>query len=252
MHTRSQIPSAAALAGLVESACSGQRDLFAAEGRQAAELVAVHAASVDAARQHRVDPGVYLRGVYADIGTRLGWSERTVSRLMNLAESLQRQLPATLDAWQRGDLGRQHVEVFNAELGGLDEDRRREIEQVLLQRMVDRPMPPARLRELARRLAETFERETMAERHRAARAERFVTIEPDRDGMAWLSVRLPAVDAVAAHQRTRAIARGLHAAATATQQGDLAQDAPAADRRTFSQLHADVVRDLAGARHLWR
>lgn len=174
MHTRSQIPSAAALAGLVESACSGQRDLFAAEGRQAAEL------------------------------------------------------------------------------GGLDEDRRREIEQVLLQRMVDRPMPPARLRDLARRLAETFERETMAERHRAARAERFVTIEPDRDGMAWLSVRLPSVDAVAAHQRTRAIARGLHAAATATQQGDLAQDAPAADRRTFSQLHADVVRDLAGARHLWR
>lgn len=149
MHTRSQIPSAAALAGLVESACSGQRDLFAAEGRQAAELVAVHAASVDAARQHRVDPGVYLRGIYADIGTRLGWSERTVSRLMNLAESLQRQLSDTLDAWQRGDLGRQHAEAFNAELGGLDEDRRREIEQVLLQRMVDRPMPPARLRDLA-------------------------------------------------------------------------------------------------------
>ncbi|KAB1657569.1 HNH endonuclease signature motif containing protein [Pseudoclavibacter sp. CFCC 11306] len=244
MHTRSQIPSAAALADLVESACSGQRDLFAAEGRQAAELVAVHAASVDAARQHRVDPGVYLRGVYADIGIRLGWSERTVSRLMNLAESLQRQLPDTLDAWQRGALGRQHAEVFNAELGGLDEDRRREIEQVLLQRMVDRPMPPARLRELARRLAETFERETMAERHRAAREERFVMIEPDRDGMAWLSVRLPAVDAVAAYQRTRAIARGLHAAATATQQGDLTQDAPTVDRRTFSQLHADVVRDL--------
>ena len=47
-----------------------------------------------------------------------------------------------------------------------------------------------------RQLVDRINPDEMAERHEKARAERDVTIEPGANGMAWLHLYLPAVEAV--------------------------------------------------------
>ena len=64
----------------------------------------------------------------------------------------------------------------------------------------------ASLRRIARRLRESAQAETLAERHERARAERRVELEPARDGMAWLHLHLAADDAMLIRDRLDRVA----------------------------------------------
>ncbi|MDQ1575380.1 MAG: hypothetical protein QOH55_530, partial [Microbacteriaceae bacterium] len=78
-------------------------------------------------------------------------------------------------------------------------------------------------------LRERSNPETIRERHVRAVCDREVVLEPGRDGMAWLSAYLPAVDALGAFNRISELAATLQ---------------QPSEERTLTQLRADVFRDL--------
>ncbi|HEY8320097.1 MAG TPA: DUF222 domain-containing protein, partial [Amnibacterium sp.] len=81
-----------------------------------------------------------------------------------------------------------------------------------------------------RRLVDRMNPDEMVERHKKAGAERDVTLEPGANGMAWLHMYLPAVEAVAIRDRLTRAAIALH--------GEEGED------RCIGQLRADVAMDL--------
>ncbi|MEH0109857.1 DUF222 domain-containing protein [Tersicoccus sp. MR15.9] len=109
----------------------------------------------------------------------------------------------------------------------------------------------AELEARARRLRERCHPSSFTERERAARAERYVRISTDRDGMARLSALLPAAVAYRIDGRLSALARTVQAAIAAGDEsqgasidaepvGDVVPDVP-----TIGQLRADVLAALA-------
>jgi Domain of unknown function (DUF222) len=170
------------------------------------------------------------RAVTADLATALRLPERTMERLVSDAWTLSTALPATLRAMRAGDITLQHARVVVEETTGLDDDprlRARLDEQLAV---VAVTATAATLRRNARALREQLHAEAIGERHRAARAERRVEIEPARDGMAWLHALLPADDVVLIKDRLDRVA---HAAA-----------ADSGDDCSADQLRADAARDL--------
>lgn len=198
--------------------------------RQYRWLADLHVAVVAEAHEARVDPGVMLRGAHAEVARALGWSERMVCRRMNVAEQAARQLPSVMREWESGALTCQHVEAIVAEVGGVPSADVQGFADQLLEARRQRKLTPSQLRKLARQMRETEQPQSMFERHEAARNERHLRLDPADDGMAWLSVLLPAVEASAAYQRIRAIGGSVHSKRT--------------DPRTRGQLHVDVLRDL--------
>lgn len=87
-----------------------------------------------------------------------------------------------------------------------------------------------RARDRVRRLADSANPQGMIERHRVASSERHVAIEPAADGMAWLTLYLDAVEAVAIHDRLSRAAVAAHG-----QHGET---------RHVGELRADVAVDL--------
>ncbi|TDL38024.1 HNH endonuclease signature motif containing protein [Arthrobacter nitrophenolicus] len=94
---------------------------------------------------------------------------------------------------------------------------------------------PSRLRAKVRAWRERHHPESIEKRHAKGVADRRVEFTPDRDGMAWISAYLPADSALAAWNKTTAIARGL--------QGPN-------ETRTLTQIKADeVARRLLAPAH---
>ena len=172
---------------------------------------------------------VARRSVTAELATALHLPERTMERHISEAWALSTTLPATLTALRNGDLSARHASVIVDETDDLDD--RPELRGQLDTRLAElaATMTAAHLRRRARALREQLGAETLAERHRAARDERRVEIEPARDGMAWLAALLPATDALLIRSRLDGVAR----AAGAEE-----------DHRLADQLRADAARDL--------
>ncbi|MEV7573515.1 HNH endonuclease signature motif containing protein [Pseudarthrobacter sp. NPDC089323] len=94
---------------------------------------------------------------------------------------------------------------------------------------------PSRLRAKVRAWRERHHPESIERRHTKSAADRRVEFTPDRDGMAWFAIYLRADCALAAWNKTTAIARGL--------QGPN-------ETRTLSQIRADeVARRLLAPAH---
>ena len=85
---------------------------------------------------------------------------------------------------------------------------------------------PSRLRAKVRAWRERHHPESIEKRHTKSAADRRVEFTPDRDGMAWFAIYMRADCALAAWNKTTAIARGL--------QGPN-------ETRTLSQIRADEV-----------
>jgi hypothetical protein len=85
---------------------------------------------------------------------------------------------------------------------------------------------PSRLRSKVRAWRERHHPQSIEKRHAKGVADRRVEFTPDRDGMAWIAAYLPADTALAAWNKTTAIARGL--------QGPN-------ETRTLSQIRVDEV-----------
>jgi hypothetical protein len=167
------------------------------------------------------------RSVTAELATALHVPERTMERQISEAWALSTGLPATLRAMRNGEISARHAGVIVEETTDCDDPglRARLDEQLAV---VAATTTAATLRRKARALREDLRVESIAERHRAARAERRVELEPARDGMTWLHALLPAADALLIKDRLDRVAR------TA---GD-------ADSRGVDQLRVDATRDL--------
>jgi Domain of unknown function (DUF222) len=165
-----------------------------------------------------------------------------MERQIDEAWALSTALPATLAALRSGSISLQHARVVVEETSTLgdDADLRGRLDERLA--VVAATQTAASLRREARSLREELQVETIAERHRAARANRRVELEAAHDGMAWLHAFLPADDAMLIKDRLDHVARA------AVKEGggaaDTDADAAATVHPSRDQARADALRDL--------
>lgn len=176
------------------------------------------------------------RSMVAELATALHIPERTMQRQISEAWALSTGLPATLGALRSGDITLQHARVIVEETTGLDDEAgvRARLDERLAAAAAT--MTAATVRRTARALREELLVETLAERHRAARAHRRVELEPTHDGMTWLHALLPAADAALIKNRLDRVAR-------AAIDADHGSDADH-DHEGIERLRADAARDL--------
>jgi len=168
-----------------------------------------------------------------DLAVRLSLSEAAVTALAHQAEVLRARAPRLWAAFREGEVSpanaRATAQVLDSLPAHPDSDRRVDVRAVELARLV-----PARFRERLRVFRERVHPRSLAERHEAARQERSVWREHERDGMSWFGVALSSADAELAWQRVDVAARHLAGIDGET--------------RTLDQLRADVAADLLTGR----
>lgn len=209
--------------------------------REVSGLLAMFAAQrferVDALRRDALADAVPFRGGVAEIVERslrlelaaaLQITEFAADRLLVTAEALVARYPRMLDALHRGATTERHAEVFVELVDPVEAGLRDQVVAIGVELAQVHPLGTFRRR--LRSLVDTVRAATLEERHRDALAQRRVVIEPAADGMAWLLVHLPEVEARAIHTRLTGIAKTLA--------GD------DAETRTLDQLRADAAGDL--------
>jgi hypothetical protein len=143
-------------------------------------------------------------------------------------------LPPAMDALSAGTITWQHAKIIADETEGLGPAGA----AALVAHVLD-PNPargaaagelvPSRFRTRVRNWRERHHPESLEKRHTKSAADRRMEYSPDRDGMAWLSLYIPAHQASAIWNRTTALARGLQS-----------PDEP----RTMTQLRPDIAAHL--------
>lgn len=203
--------------------------------RAMATQAAARAAAIDAARVcserdlggSAFSPALTRRSLVAELACALRIPEPTAASLLESSRTLVHDLPDTLSALAAGQISYRHAVILVNETTGLPAEAATLLEQQALPSAGR--MTASQFERKTRRLRERIDPDSIIARHVRSVAERSVRFEPARDGMAWLSAHLPAVDALAIYNQVtdRAI----------TLQGT---DEP----RTLTQLRADVFRDL--------
>jgi hypothetical protein len=179
------------------------------------------------------------RSVTAELATALHVPQSTMERQISEAWALATQLPATLGALRNGQISARHATVIVEETTDLGDDPglRAKLDEQLAMTAVT--VTAASLRRKARALREDQQVQSIAERHRAARAKRRVELEPARHGMAWLHALLPATDALLIKDRLDQVAHAGSAGHDGSASGDAGRE-----RRRVDQCRADAARDL--------
>lgn len=169
------------------------------------------------------------RAAVADLAVRLGMSESTVRSQAFDAATLRSRLPRLWALFRAGDVAGANARCAAELVRSLPDDTgiaaRFDIELCGIAGQA-----PARFRVRARVLRERIHSVALAERVRIARETRGVWIDNDIDGMAFLSMKLPAEDAHQAFARIDAAARGIAGSTT--------------ESRTLAQVRADVAADV--------
>jgi hypothetical protein len=164
------------------------------------------------------------RSFRAEVATLLNISERAAENLIGVSGALVKTLPETLKALGAGTISWRHAVIMVDETAGMDRDSQERLEHQLLSRP-DRLTPPKFARVL-RKAREELNPETIIERHTAARADRGMSLDDGRDGMADLIIRLGATHAHAIYNKATAAA--------------IAMNDPL-DDRTLDQRRADII-----------
>jgi hypothetical protein len=180
------------------------------------------------------------RSFIAELAAALVVPEGTAGALVADAAATRRH-PATLAALAAGSISLPQVRSIFEALTGLPADVAAALEAAVLERAPRQT--DAALRRRLRRLRERLHPEPLDCRHRAAVLDRRVVLEPASDGMAWLSLFLPAERAVAITDRLDRLATDRARRATAGR-------ATSGDSRTNAQRVLDVAAGLllAGVR----
>ena len=182
----------------------------------------------DAARHGRELTDVIERGVRLELAAALRITEFAAGELIRQADALVHRYPAVLASLGRAAMTERHAEIL---VSGLDE-----VEPELRDELLPRALELAESQQVGtfrrslRRLIDRARSVTLAERHEEALAKRRSVIEQVDDGMAWLHLHIPAVEARAIDGRATAIAQVIVA-----QDGEI---------RTLDQARADVMCDL--------
>ncbi|MEU1970055.1 DUF222 domain-containing protein [Microbacterium sp. NPDC019599] len=240
---------------------------------EAIDLVADRAAERRATGQRLRESDLPAREVAFELAAAMRLSDRTVQGRMSDAVMLATRLPATLRAWEAGDIDAGHAGAILDAGSMIDDDAARaRFESLALE--AAETESPARLRAVAKAIAARVDPGSVEERIARSQADRFVRVIPRDDGIARLLADLPAVLAYAIEDRLTQMARDvkdaeLSAQVTADsggatklgrgdtddvdrseQPGDVVHTGPtvtdgiAARARTMDQLRADVLADL--------
>ncbi|MBN9142001.1 MAG: DUF222 domain-containing protein [Micrococcales bacterium] len=201
-----------------------QAEIDALSARRAEAMVEFGEAFAEAMPADRFP--LQERSRRAELAAALRVPERTAEGLLGEARVLVEQLPATLAALAEGRFSYRHAKVMADELCDLDAEDRAAIERVALGSAATQTA--ARFTRTVRRLRERRSSETMTVRCTEAFGARDVTVQPARDGMAYLTAYLHAVDAEAIQERLTETAHD------AQREGD---------PRTVGQLRADTFTD---------
>lgn len=167
------------------------------------------------------------RVTVSELAAALRIPESAAERLVAESSALVHDLPATLAVLARGDISYRHATAVVDNAQSLPPEAVADYEAAVLPRAA--VLSTTRFREAARRLRERLHPASMSDRRAAAADRRGVTVDPARDGMAWLTAYLPAEQALAIDDRLDRIAAGLRSPD---------------ETRTFAHLRADALCDL--------
>lgn len=170
---------------------------------------------------------VARRCLVSELAAVLRLPERSTENLIEESRSLLRRLPGTMTALTEGQISYRHAQLIIDHALSLPEDTWHSFEETVLPFALK--LTVARFDRKARVVRERAHPESLETRHESARSRRELTLDPTRDGMAWLTAYLPAATAQAIHNRVTDIATDL----TGPEES-----------RTLTQLRADVFSDL--------
>ena len=177
-------------------------EVIAAWDRLASWAASRQAVAVEELRVRRETRG-RAEFVGDEVALRLGITRRGGEAKVGDAALLSR-VPAVWDALDRGAIDLYKARVLCEELLALPASLRFDVAAELL------PLAPTltapQLRARIRRRAIAADPAAAARAHARERAARFVSVEPVRDGMAWLHAFLPAPEALAVHATLSALA----------------------------------------------
>jgi hypothetical protein len=213
--------------------------------RSASMAFAEQLAAIDATlREARAFPEVFVgpianavdsdavafaeRAAVADLAVRLGLAEQTVRAQAYEAEVLLHRAPRVWTRFRDGDISAPNAAVVADLAVSLPAESWESFENEIVEQAAT--LAPARFRVRARAARERVQPQQIVERHARRAFERRVWLEPDLDGMCWLTAYLPATVG------RRAMAHLDRAAASLATRPD--------ETRTLAQLRADVAGDL--------
>jgi hypothetical protein len=162
----------------------------------------------------------------SEVACALRIPERTAQSLIGESRLLTRLLPETLAALQAGSISYRHAQKMIDHAASLPDEAIAGFETTLLP-YAER-LTVAKFDAKARKHRENAHPETITARKTKAVIDRWVSFEPARDGMGYLTAYLPAEQGVAIHAALTEAAMKL--------QGP-------AESRTLAQLRADVFAD---------
>lgn len=172
------------------------------------------------------------RTVTAELATALRLPERTMQALVAESEVITHQLPSTRAALEAGDISYRHAQKIVDHALSLPESARRIFEESVLP--IAETQTVAKMDRQARAIRERLHPDSIERRRIAAVERRCVTIEPARDGMAYITAYLNNAVAVEIHERLTDIALA-SAGTTAAHPGE---------GLTLDQARADAFADL--------
>ncbi len=167
------------------------------------------------------------REMVSELACALRLPQVSAERLVDESRALLCDLPQTLEALHSGTVSYRHAVRLIDHARSLPESALPAFEEAVLP--FAQKLTVAKFDQRARMVREATHPESLRTRIVAARTERNVTVEPARDGMAWLMSYLPAEVAIAGHNRITDIAASLQCPD---------------ETRTLAQLRADVLTDL--------
>ncbi|MDR6200562.1 hypothetical protein QE374_002471 [Microbacterium sp. SORGH_AS428] len=200
-------------------------------------------AHAEAKRAGRNDRGIVERSLRLELAQAIGATEAAADRLISHAVALVERYPETLTALSRAQITQRHAEALVDAVDRAEPWLREELAPLALELAMR--LPIGVFRHAVRRLVDDARAATLSERQREALDTRRVAVDDDRDGMAWLTVYLPAVEARAIFDRlTRTAAALIAAEPAASEAAESSVGDEANPRRTLDQARADVAADL--------
>ena len=141
-----------------------------------------------------------------EVGLALTLARMTAKMRIGRSVQLAQVLPETRELWERGRLDERRVAAICEATHYLDTEQARAVQQRILDRAPEQTI--GRLKAALKRAVIAVDPEGAAERHRAARRDRRVSISEEQDGMASLWALMSAADAQASYQWLTRLALG--------------------------------------------
>ena len=229
----SVLAAEAALDAELEAIVELERSIRAAQAEQLRRIERAHGWAHAVERVHEgsssTDLELATRAFVAELATALGVHERTSGSMVADAQRLQ-SLPETLAALASGSIGLAHARTIIDATQGMPQPLVDEFEVTALDRAAR--MTNASLRRSLRGLRERLLQEPLEHRQARNALDRRVCLEPEPDGMAWLSFFLEGERATAIRARLDALAGA------------------SVDERTTAQRALDIAADLLLGNHV--